>query len=232
MKLSRLLLMLLCCVYSLGYAAHSKNANSKLSSQQNSNNADVVQISNNKIGSMLMQSLGLLGIRYQWGGNTPKQGMDCSGFIRYLFQQSLGISLPRTAAQMAKVGKRVSVDKLQQGDLLFFNTKRGANTHVGMYIGDNKFIQSPRTGEDIQITELNSYWRHKINGAKRIIEEDSDNKVLTEYQEEVDQPLPTKIYSSKAPRRTHKVISVAKSHSPKISKRKRNKKRYVANMGR
>ena len=153
-----------------------------------------IQQPKDAIGNMLLQSISLLGIRYQWGGNTPQQGMDCSGFIRYLFQKSLGITLPRVAADMAKVGKSIAVSNLQPGDLLFFNTKRGSNTHVGMYIGDNKFIQSPHTGADIQITDLNDYWRSKINGAKRIVQEIKNDKqnVLEEYQDVHDEPLPVR----------------------------------------
>ena len=153
-----------------------------------------IQQPNDAIGNMLLQSISLLGIKYRWGGNTPQQGMDCSGFIRYLFQKSLGITLPRVSADMAKVGKSIAVANLQPGDLLFFNTKRGSNTHVGMYIGDNKFIQSPHTGADIQITDLNDYWRGKINGAKRIVQKTKNDKqnVLEEYQDVHDEPLPVR----------------------------------------
>ena len=67
--------------------------------------------SQDAIGDMLLQSISLMGIPYRWGGNTPQTGMDCSGFIRYVFQKSLGITLPRTAAEMAKVGKRINLDE-------------------------------------------------------------------------------------------------------------------------
>ncbi|MFN7094456.1 MAG: C40 family peptidase [Burkholderiales bacterium] len=152
------------------------------------------------IGNMLLQSVSLMGIPYRWGGNTPETGMDCSGFIRYVFKKSLGITLPRTAAEMAKVGKRVSLDDLEPGDLIFFNTARGSNTHIGMYIGDSKFIQSPRTGETIQITQLNGYWRSKINGAKRIVQESEDddgNTTVEEFQDVRNEALPTR-YRGKA----------------------------------
>lgn len=161
--------------------------------------------SQDAIGNMLMQSISLIGIPYRWGGNTPQQGMDCSGFIRYVFKKSMGITLPRTAAEMARVGKRVSVDELEPGDLIFFNTKRGSNTHVGMYIGNNKFIQSPRTGENIQVTELTSSWRSKINGAKRIVQEDesdSGQTTLESYQEINDEGLPVR--SGYAKRAVHR----------------------------
>lgn len=167
-----------------------------------SDNDDVVKVpakSSDAIGNMLLQSVGLMGIAYKWGGNTPDTGMDCSGFVRYVFQQSLGITLPRTAAQMAKVGKRISISDLEPGDLIFFNTRRGSNTHIGIYLGNNKFIQSPRTGENIQITELTGYWLAHFNGAKRVVQEDQDHDgqtVIEDYSEIHDEALPSVHYQS------------------------------------
>lgn len=145
------------------------------------------------IGDMLLQSVSLMGIPYRWGGNTPETGMDCSGFIRYVFKKSLGITLPRTANEMSKLGKRVSINQLQPGDLLFFNIHH-MNSHVGMYIGDNKFIQSPHTGDQIKISEFNDYWRSHLNGAKRIVAEDQDdsgNTTIEDYQDIDDEALPS-----------------------------------------
>ncbi|HLX53872.1 MAG TPA: C40 family peptidase, partial [Aquella sp.] len=149
--------------------------------------------SSDAIGNMLLQSISLIGIPYRWGGNTPETGMDCSGFIRYLYKTSLGINLPRTASEMSKVGKRISLDDIEPGDLLFFNTRRGANTHVGMFLGNNRMIVAPRTGQDIQITVLDSYWRNHCNGAKRIVQENEDdvgNTSLESFQEKLDEALP------------------------------------------
>ncbi|MCC2625322.1 MAG: peptidoglycan endopeptidase [Burkholderiales bacterium] len=149
--------------------------------------------SSDAIGNMLLQSISLIGIPYRWGGNTPETGMDCSGFIRYLYKTSLGITLPRTAAEMSKVGKRISVDDIEPGDLLFFNTRRGANTHVGMYLGNNRMIVAPRTGQDIQISVLDSYWHKHLNGAKRIVQENEDdggNTSLESFQDKLDEALP------------------------------------------
>ena len=94
---------------------------------------------------------------------------------------------------MAKVGKRVSIDQLQPGDLIFFNSSRGSNTHIGIYLGGNKFIQSPRTGETIQITDLSGYWTKHFNGAKRIVQENQDdggNSEVQSFQNIRDQALP------------------------------------------
>jgi len=186
--------------------------------------------SKDAIGGMLLQSISLMGIPYRWGGNNPEEGMDCSGFIRYVFKKSLGIDLPRTAAEMSKVGKRVSINDLEPGDLLFFNTGRGSNTHLGMYIGDNKFIQSPRTGQDIQITKFDGYYRAHFNGAKRIVQENEDddgNTTVVDYQD-VRQYLPS--YAKKgrhAKRRghAHHVASHAKNKLAHSSKSKSKKHR-------
>ena len=158
--------------------------------------------SQDAIGNMLLQSISLIGIPYRWGGNTPEEGMDCSGFIRYIFKKSMGITLPRTAAEMATVGKRVSLDELEPGDLLFFTIHHNRIDHVGMYIGDNKFIQSPHTGDTIKVTELTSPWRAHITGAKRIVQEDeNDNGSTTveSYQEVRDEALPSRAGYSRRP---------------------------------
>ncbi len=129
----------------------------------NDNKDDVIE-------EVLLQAISLMGIPYKWGGNTPTTGMDCSGFIRYLFNQTMGIELPRTVAQMSTVGKKINIQDIKPGDLIFFNTLRGRrNSHIGMYIGNNEFIHSPRTGDAIKITYYNSYWRSHTNGIKRIM---------------------------------------------------------------
>ncbi len=119
---------------------------------------------------IVVEAMLLIGVRYQWGGNTPKSGMDCSGFVRYVFQDTLGLLLPRRAIDMSRVGRKVSRSNLQPGDLVFFHTIRRTVSHVGIYIGDNKFVHSPATGKTIRIDRLaNSYWKARYTGARRII---------------------------------------------------------------
>ncbi len=159
------------------------------------NNFGALSNGSDAVTNMLLQSVSLMGIRYKCGGNTRTSGMDYSGFVRYVYQKSLGITLPRTAAEQAKVGKRVVIDDLQPGDLMFFNSRRGSNTHVGMYLGNNKFIQSPRTGDVIKISEFNDSWRKRFNGAKRIVQDnsskdDSSTTPLQNLQNVHDEPLP------------------------------------------
>jgi cell wall-associated NlpC family hydrolase len=115
-------------------------------------------------------ALSLIGVDYKFGGNTPDQGLDCSGLIRYVFQQATGISLPRTAREQARVGQSVAIDKLQPGDLVFFNTRRFQFSHVGLYVGDNRFIHAPSRGGAVEVVNLDQrYWQKAFNGARRVV---------------------------------------------------------------
>ncbi len=115
-------------------------------------------------------ALSLIGVDYRFGGSTPDQGLDCSGLIRYVFQQATGLLLPRSAREQARVGESISKDKLQPGDLVFFNTRRFQFSHVGLYIGDNRFIHAPSAGGAVQVVSLdNAYWQKAFNGARRIV---------------------------------------------------------------
>ncbi len=124
----------------------------------------------NKAGEVVVGALDMIGVRYRWGGNTPDSGLDCSGFVRYVFQDTLGFNLPRRAEEMSRVGEKVSVRDLKPGDLVFFNTmRRTFVSHVGIYIGDNKFVHSPSTGSTIRVDELDTgYWEKRFSGARRI----------------------------------------------------------------
>ena len=115
-------------------------------------------------------ALELIGIRYKWGGTTPSTGLDCSGLVRYVFQKVTGVTLPRTAKEMSRIGEQVSVPDLQPGDLVFFDTRRFAFSHVGIYLGDNRFVHAPRRGRDVEIATLDSsFWQKRFNGARRMI---------------------------------------------------------------
>jgi cell wall-associated NlpC family hydrolase len=122
-----------------------------------------------KAGDVVVGALNMIGVRYRWGGNTPDSGLDCSGFVRYVFRDTLGMSLPRSAAEMSHVGEKVSMSNLKPGDLVFFNTMRRTFSHVGIYIGDNKFVHSPSTGSTIRVDDLDDgYWEKRFNGARRV----------------------------------------------------------------
>ena len=122
-----------------------------------------------KAGDVVVGALNMIGVRYRWGGNSPDSGLDCSGFVRYVFQDTLGMSLPRRAEEMSRVGEKVSMSNLKPGDLVFFNTMRRTFSHVGIYIGDNKFVHSPSTGSTIRVDDLdNGYWEKRFTGARRL----------------------------------------------------------------
>ena len=118
-------------------------------------------------------AMNFLGVRYKLGGNTAETGFDCSGFTRYVFENSLGRVLPHRADEQANAPELAKVDKkdLKPGDLVFFDTMRRTFSHVGIYLGDGKFIHSPRTGESVRIEDINiSYWARHFTGARRVPE--------------------------------------------------------------
>lgn len=119
------------------------------------------------------KAMGLLGIHYKRGGNTPESGLDCSGFVRYVFKDVLGAELPRTSQEISKVGEKVEPKDLQPGDLVFYNTLKRGFSHVGIYLGDNKFIHSPAAGGQVRIESMDiAYWKKRFNGARRINDEE------------------------------------------------------------
>ncbi|WP_454691006.1 C40 family peptidase [Achromobacter aloeverae] len=116
------------------------------------------------------EALNYLGIRYRFGGTSPSTGFDCSGLVSYVAQQSLGLKLPRNAAEMyQKVGVSVARNDLQVGDLVFFNTMGRRYSHVGIYLGDDRFVHSPSAGGKVRIESMElAYWSKRYNGARRI----------------------------------------------------------------
>jgi cell wall-associated NlpC family hydrolase len=119
---------------------------------------------------MVVSAMNFLGVRYKRGGNNVETGFDCSGFTRYVFENSVGLVLPRRADQQAKNAglQDVKKDELKPGDLVFFNTMRRAFSHVGIYVGEGKFIHAPRTGGQVRIEDMRaSYWAKRFNGARR-----------------------------------------------------------------
>ncbi|HEV2219464.1 MAG TPA: C40 family peptidase [Casimicrobiaceae bacterium] len=115
-------------------------------------------------------ALSLVGVDYRYGGDTPERGLDCSGLIKYVFQQATGVTLPRTARELARIGAHVRRSELAPGDLVFFNTRRSAFSHVGIYLGDGRFIHAPSRGGEVGVAQLSSsYWRERYDGARRLV---------------------------------------------------------------
>jgi cell wall-associated NlpC family hydrolase len=122
-----------------------------------------------RASELAMRAMGMIGIRYTYGGTAPENGLDCSGLVRYLFKEVWGTSMPRTSEEMSRMGERVDTQNLQPGDLVFYNTLRRAFSHVGIYLGDNKFIHAPSQGGEVRIESMDvSYWKHRFNGARRV----------------------------------------------------------------
>ncbi|MBH9554206.1 C40 family peptidase [Inhella gelatinilytica] len=120
--------------------------------------------------TMVRAAMGFLGVPYQRGGNTAAQGFDCSGFTRYVFEHSLGLVLPRRADEQARLTDLLPIarEELKPGDLVFFNTMRRTFSHVGIYVGENKFIHAPRAGAVVRVEDMrDSYWERRFTGARR-----------------------------------------------------------------
>lgn len=112
-----------------------------------------------------------VGIPYQWGGNTVVDGMDCSGFTKAVYNLC-GVSIPRTSREQYKAGNPVSKAELRDGDLLFFGNSESSINHVGIYIGNGKFVHAPRRGEEIRTAGIEeSYFERRFVGARRYVQE-------------------------------------------------------------
>ena len=121
---------------------------------------------------VLFRALGLVGTPYRWGGNTPDSGFDCSGLIKYVYNDAAGISLPRTTREMIVMrAQSIGQDKLQTGDLLFFATNGGSQvSHAGIYVGEGRFVHAPATGGTVKLDSLNkAYWQRAYLNAKRVL---------------------------------------------------------------
>ena len=122
-----------------------------------------------KASELVINAMGFLGVPYRRGGNSADKGLDCSGFVRAMFEQSIGLVLPRRAHEQAEVTQAIDPDDLQPGDLVFFNTMRQKFSHVGIYLGDHKFIHSPKPGETVRIEDMRqAYWNRRFTGARRV----------------------------------------------------------------
>ena len=120
--------------------------------------------------SVLMRALGLVGTPYRYGGNTPESGFDCSGLVTYVYRDMLALNLPRTSNELAAIqGPKIAPDRLAAGDLVFFGDK-GHVWHVGIYVGEGRFVHAPSTGGTVRLDQLDGpYWRNHYTGAKRVL---------------------------------------------------------------
>jgi len=117
----------------------------------------------------LLQTLLLLGLDYRYGGTSPETGFDCSGLVAHVFREAYGIQLPRNARAQSEYGAKVSLAELRAGDLVFYNTLNQPFSHVGIYLGDGRFVHAPKTGAQVRVEPIKgSYWMKRFDGARRI----------------------------------------------------------------
>ena len=127
-----------------------------------------------RTSDLVVSAMGFLGVPYRRGGNSAETGFDCSGFVRAMYEQTVGLILPRNAAQQAKATEVIDKQDLQPGDLVFFNTMRRTFSHVGIYLGDGKFVHAPSSGGKVRVEAISTgYWSKRFNGARRLIDEGS-----------------------------------------------------------
>jgi cell wall-associated NlpC family hydrolase len=129
----------------------------------------VRQSAGNKASELVFTALGFMGVPYRRGGNSAETGFDCSGFVKAMYEQTVGLILPRRAEQQAASTQKIDRSDLQPGDLVFFNTMRRAFSHVGIYVGEGKFIHSPKPGAEVRVEDMGvAYWRSRFDGARRV----------------------------------------------------------------
>jgi cell wall-associated NlpC family hydrolase len=166
-------LLILCCVAS-AHAAPSNNAADDIE-RYLAERGIVAQMGQMRqsvgdtASDLVVNAMTFLGVPYRRGGTNASTGFDCSGFVRSMFEQTVGKVLPRRASEQAAATEKIDKQDLKPGDLVFFNTMRQTFSHVGIYVGDNKFIHSPRSGKKIQVEDMReAYWAHRFTGARRV----------------------------------------------------------------
>lgn len=123
-----------------------------------------------RLSEMLLYAISLSGTPYRYGGKSRQEGFDCSGFVAHVFKNTLNFALPPNAAAMSRLGRTITTTELAPGDLVFFNTLANPYSHVGIYIGDERFIHSPRSGGKIEIVHMQQkYWASRFDGARRLL---------------------------------------------------------------
>ncbi|MFY2764188.1 C40 family peptidase [Arenimonas sp. MALMAid1274] len=124
-----------------------------------------------RANDVLMRALGLVGTPYRWGGNTPEGGFDCSGLVGYVYLDAARLFLPRTTREIAKIKARTPPrDRLASGDLVLF-ANGGSVFHIGIYVGEGRFVHAPSTGGTVRLDRLDGpYWSRHYAGARRVLD--------------------------------------------------------------
>lgn len=127
------------------------------------------RVSDDRMNDLVMYALSLADTPYRFGGNNTSSGFDCSGYVGHVYRHELNITLPRTSREISRVGEPLDPGELALGDLVFYNTLREPFSHVGIYIGEGKFVHSPKSGDRIRVEHMQlPYWKNRYNGARRI----------------------------------------------------------------
>lgn len=130
----------------------------------------LLDVTRDRTPAVLAYALSLVGAKYKFGGNSVATGFDCSGFVNHVFAEIAGVALPRNAEAIAQRGMAVDKAELQSGDLVFYNTRSRANSHVGIYLGNNTFVHAPSRGKGVEVVDMTeNYWQKRFNGARRIV---------------------------------------------------------------
>jgi cell wall-associated NlpC family hydrolase len=123
-----------------------------------------------RASDLVVNAMGFLGVPYLRGGSSAERGFDCSGFVRSMYEQTVGLVLPRRASEQAAATTLIDRQELKPGDLVFFNTMRRAFSHVGIYVGDGKFIHAPKPGATVRVESMReAYWERRFDGARRVV---------------------------------------------------------------
>jgi cell wall-associated NlpC family hydrolase len=130
----------------------------------------VPEVMRDRTSEVTVYALSLVGVKYKFGGNSAATGFDCSGFVNHVFGEIADYALPRNAEAIAQRGIVIDKNDLQAGDLVFYNTRSRANSHVGIYLGNNTFVHSPSRGKSVEIVDMTeNYWQKRFNGARRLL---------------------------------------------------------------
>ena len=143
-------------------------------------NLPVAAMSPKQSSDVLSRAVNVLGTPYVWGGSSPKKGFDCSGLVKYAFNDVADVDLPRTSNAMAQGhGVKVAKGDLKPGDLIFFNIKSRRVNHVAIYLGNDRFIHAPRRGKRVSIDNLSKpYWQKHYVVAKRVLPKEQQQLAL------------------------------------------------------
>jgi cell wall-associated NlpC family hydrolase len=123
-----------------------------------------------RASGVALQALAYLGTPYRTGGLSPRTGFDCSGLVAYAYREGAGLALPRNTYDLSRQGEPIERAALRPGDLVFYNTQRREYSHVGIYLGEDRFIHAPTSGGEVRVENLRAdYWMRRYNGARRVI---------------------------------------------------------------